>query len=347
MRVLLMSPLPPPAGGIATWTNEYLGSEQAKKNEITLINIAVSGKRKRNANRFNLFEEIKRLFVIIKELRKKLDNSKYDIAHINSSCSKFGLIRELICAKMIKRKKIKIVVQFHCDISYMIRNKGQQFILARLLKNVDKIVLLNTSSFNYIKKNTKKKENAFIIPNFIQDDIGNNNVTEIREKVKNIIFVGRVCDSKGCRNIIDIAHSFPDINFKLIGKIENNYKKIELPSNVIMTGEIQNVFNELIKADIFLFPTYTEGFPCALLEAMAVGLPIITTKVGAIPDMIEDKGGIYCRINNNKDIVDSIKKLENNINIRKNMSNWNIQKVKKKYLKSNVLNQLFNIYSDK
>lgn len=345
MKILLISPIAPPAGGIATWTKEYLDSEYAKKNEIKLINIAVSGKRIKERNRFNFFEEFRRVKNILKNLRITITNNNFDIVHINSSCSKFGLIRELLCVKMIKKRNIKIVIHFHCDVSYMIKSKIQKIILQKILAKVDKIIVLNEVSLKYIKR-ICSNHMIYVLPNFINSSIIQKENMKISENIKKIIFVGRVCKQKGCNNIMEVADKFPDKEFKFIGKIEEDYSKTYVPENIKMLGEIENVIDELKKSDLFLFPTYTEGFPCALLEAMAVGLPVIATNVGAIPDMIEDQGGIYCRVDNSEDIIVAIKKLQGNKRIRERMSKWNKKKVKEEYLKENVLRSLFKIYEE-
>lgn len=343
MKILLISPIAPPAGGIATWTKEYLESEYAEENEIKLVNIAVSGKRIREGWRFNFFEELHRLRIILKNLKLVLKKDSFDIVHINSSCSRFGLIRELICINMIKKRKIDIVIHFHCDVSYMIKRKIQKIILKKILKQVNKIIVLNKISLEYIK-NISSKSKIYIIPNFIDSGIVDTTNKDISNEVKKVVFVGRVSELKGCNNIIDVAYKFPQIEFTLIGKVENSYINKKIPDNVKMIGEVNNVIDQIKMADVFLFPTHTEGFPCALLEAMAVGLPIIATRVGAIPDMLEEKGGLYCKINNNEDIISSIQKLQYDKELRTRMSEWNRNKVKSNYLKEDVLKKIFSIY---
>lgn len=96
MRVLLLSPLPPPAGGIATWTKLYINSILAKKNKVDLINTAIIGKRIEFLNKKIYFAEILRLYNIFKQFIKLIKCTSYNVIHINTSCSQMGMVRDLL-----------------------------------------------------------------------------------------------------------------------------------------------------------------------------------------------------------------------------------------------------------
>ena len=61
-----------------------------------------------------------------------------------------------------------------------------------------------------------------------------------------------------------------------------------LERHVVFTGSVQNVHEYLQAADLFAFPTENDAFPSSVIEAMATGLPVIATPVGAIPEIIQD-----------------------------------------------------------
>lgn len=120
---------------------------------------------------------------------------------------------------------------------------------------------------------------------------------EIGDEIK-ILHIGRFADAK---NHIGLLEAFSKFHKKidksvlyLIGDGENR-KIIEdyvsdygLQEHVHLLGQQEDVFGFLHKADIFALPSLYEGVPMTLIEAMGTGLPIVTTRVGGIPDMLDD-----------------------------------------------------------
>ena len=98
-------------------------------------------------------------------------------------------------------------------------------------------------------------------------------------------------------------------------------------------------------ADIFVFPTYSEGFSLALVEAMARGLPIITTDTGANMDMVENKGGIVVSIGDVDSMATALERMKD-VSSRVKMSQWNIEKVKNCYLSKIIISSLENYYRE-
>ncbi|TAN67480.1 glycosyltransferase family 1 protein [Paraclostridium sordellii 8483] len=346
MKIVLVSPLPLPAGGIATWTKGYLASKQVESNNIDIVNTAVKGSRVNNFTKKNLVDEISRFFLILKEMRKKLRLNNPDIVHLNTSCSKFGMIRDILCLSLVKRSKTKIVLHCHCDTNYMVKDKLSKFIFRKMCIKSDKILVLNLSSYKHVKTLTGKK--SIIIPNFIKEDIIDNKyIKKVSNEIKNILFVGHIVKAKGCDDIISIAKKMPKKKFTMIGYLSDEINDIYKPENVEYIGEVNH--DEVIKYmksyDLFLFPTYTEGFPNVVLEAMACGMPIISTNVGAIPDMLETNGGIIVEPRDIKSIKSAINELEDK-ELRLNMSNWNRKKVEEKYTLHKVINEIFLEYEN-
>lgn len=71
-------------------------------------------------------------------------------------------------------------------------------------------------------------------------------------------------------------------------KLENQAKRLGIFELIKLPGATQEPFARLSEADLFVLPSRTEGFPNALCEAMAVGLPVVASNVGAVSDIIRD-----------------------------------------------------------
>jgi glycosyltransferase involved in cell wall biosynthesis len=112
-----------------------------------------------------------------------------------------------------------------------------------------------------------------------------------------VLTVGRLCAQKGYSDIIPIISSivneFPNVRFVWAGEGEQRDELMDkvrnygVDENVLFLGYRSDVSNLLKSSDLFLFPTYNEGLPFALLEAMAYGLPVVASDASSIPEIVE------------------------------------------------------------
>jgi glycosyltransferase involved in cell wall biosynthesis len=110
-------------------------------------------------------------------------------------------------------------------------------------------------------------------------------------------FVGRLATIKGLPHLLEamrhLTQSRP-VALVVIGdgpqrrEFEDRAKDLRLADRVIFTGERRDIAAALAAMDVFCLPSLAEGLPNVLLEAMSMALPIVTTAVGGIPDLIHD-----------------------------------------------------------
>jgi len=347
LNILLVSPIPPPAGGMASWSKLYLDSDFADRNNISVINTSkISVDKGYLTNKINLIDELRRTASIYSGIRNSLIKEKFNVIHFNVSCSKLGMIRDIIYALIMKNQNARLFIHFHCDTSYSIRSGIAKYPFKILCRLADTIICLNKSSQSHIYRIAGKP--SILIPNFINDTTTNNSSERvISEHIGTVIYAGHVIKAKGCDDIISAAWKLPQINFKLIGCLSDEIERMSCPDNVNFLGEVskERVYQEMKTADLLVFPSHTEGFPVAVLEAMISGLPIIATRVGAIPDMLENKGGIFVEVGDVSGIIEAIEKMQDK-KIRSEMSKWNKNKVLNFYTVDIVMKQLSRIYKD-
>ncbi len=343
MKVAILAPLPPPSGGIASWMARMLKSQLKNGWEVVHVDESVSGNRTVWNSKRKFSEEIKRSRKIWKDLKNALKDPEVKVVHSCIPSSNFGMIREYICARITKKRGRKFIIHYRCTVSAYTKGKIGYFMLKKLTNLSDLAMVLNSDSKETVEKHSKTK--TLIIPNFVNaDTVSKKGEKEISDTVKTALFVGGVLPQKGCNQILDAAKHFPDINFRLIGHVATTFA--DVPENFILTGEKTKteVEEEMKNADMFVFPSWSEGFSNALAEAMAKGLPCIATDLSANCDMLEDKGGITIPVKDSSALIEAINRIKDDKELRQSMSDFNIDKVNTYYTDKAVLDQYVDVY---
>ncbi len=132
-------------------------------------------------------------------------------------------------------------------------------------------------------------EKITILPG-ICPEIKDKNLSPLGEYVS---FVGRVSAEKGIYDFIEAAKLNPDIQFKVAGTLDKNFDKpVDCPTNVEFVGFLKgNALNDFyLKSRIIVVPSkWYEGFPNVITRGMLLKRPVITTNIGAMPSIINDK----------------------------------------------------------
>lgn len=357
VKILYLSPTPPPMGGIAKWTETLFKYKLPLPFKIDLVDTGLSIKRKIFSPTKIDKSEIKRTIRTFFLLTKSLIFFRPHIIHLCCSLSPYGIIRDYLCVILSKILRVKIVTHYHgniVDFSHTALKGLSYKVLIRLIKISHVNLSLNQPSFDFVYKllANQQYKHHYLLPNFIDDNIFDQKKSKKNKDKKKLraIYVGAITYQKGVYDIVKIAPEFKDIEFVLIGTISDDFYPLmdNLPQNVCVLQPMDNkeVLKELKKSDFFIFLSYTEGFPNAVLEAMAMGLPIVATNVGAIPEMVDrGKGGYICPVKN----VDKIKKAINKLKSHNNfetLGQYNFEKAKKNYSYSVVVDKLCKIYKD-
>lgn len=257
----------------------------------------------------------------VKRLRVLLDrtichcqdnDNKPDVIHLISPVST-RLISRL---KIIKQMGIKIVFSYclaHTFSKYSLVKAVQKYQINRVYKNYDDIIVASRVLCNLVQEISQSAK-IHIIPNGVdtnkftpvKTDAEKN---EIRTQLKLpgdatlVVLVGAVHPRKGTHLLIEawskLVDQYQDLHLVLIGprydqsreelnkfklQIEEFIQQSGFPENVHFTGSTRNVSEYLRSADIFVFPSKKEGMPNAVLEAMAVGLPVVLTPFVGLSD---------------------------------------------------------------
>lgn len=366
MKVLFCSPYKQESGfiqgGMAVWgANIVKKYKENLSSEVELI--PVSFDRKTFASKIS--NPIKRaycgfmeLYVSVKEAKKIMRNGGIDCLHLCTSAS-LSLVKDYLLLKTARRYGIRSYIHFHFGrIPAIFENGGwEKVLLTKVLKYADVSITMNLPS--YITLINNGYSNAVNIPNPISDDTIleiNTLVGKYARRPRRIIYVGHVYREKGVWELVQACSHINDIELRIIGRVSDS-DKCELlqlagtnaESWCKFVGEVSHsdVLKEFVQAEMLAFPSYSEGFPNVILEAMASGCPIASSNVGSIPEMlnIEDAPCGICYPPRDKNaIINAIETLLSDPKLKDEFSCRAKERVVEQYSMSVVWNKLIQTW---
>jgi len=302
-KVLFILHYPPPIHGAAK-VGEYIKNSKAINEEFHCkhINLSTSktideiGKGKL----LKWFRYFKILYRTFKEIRK----FKPDLVYLTLTTTSIGFYKDSMVALLVKAFKIPMTYHFH---NKGVKNRHERWfdhqLYKRVLKNVD-IILLSKYLYSDIKKYVPE-DRVYYCPNGIPQSSNTFDYQSIRKdkSVPNILFLSNLIKSKGVDVLLEACKFLKEkkIVFKctFVGgegdisatQFQESIKSLQIENIVSYVGKKygQDKEKAYLNADIFVLPTMykNECFPLVLLEAMHYSLPVVSTKEGGIPDIID------------------------------------------------------------
>ena len=277
------------------------------------------------------------------------------IYHIHGA-SYNSFSRKYLFYKILSFFKVKIIYHVHggeFHLFYANSDGKKKKKIKELINNVNGLICLSTFWEDFFIREFNPK-NVKVIPNIVTDPIfiqRPNNKNKIE-----FLFLGYISESKGIWLLLDVLESLKDmLEGKIIFNIGGNgeveklhelvkQKKLEGIVNYIgwVSDEKKNQY--LNQSDAYILPSYNEGLPISILEAMTYKLPIISTNVGGIPEVLKDKvNGLLIEPGSKKELKDALEFVINNTSEFKKFGENSLQFVKP-HLPEKVKKELSSFY---
>ena len=373
--ILFIAPFPPPYAGPEISAELFINSDIKKYFKIKTLNTSI---RKNNAEKGKLnITMIRSFFNLIIELINNLVRYKPSIVYYYVTATILGWICKDIWVIIIS-KLFGAKVVIHMRAGHFRTNYNHSFYLfRRIIKWVigkADLALCQSKSLESQFKNLINSNKIKSIHNMIElDRYYNENFKDYDSNI--ILFIGHLSHAKGYCDVLlaipKVVKHFPNTKFYFAGTKIKNEKNVfynEITKEKISFIDPEKVYETVIKnkyeknykylgnidqeqkitilrrANLFILPSYSEGFSMSILESLVSCKPIITTEVGVSKDIIQNNyNGLIIPPGNVKEIENSIIYLLQNTHVRDQISDNNSID-RNKYSTSNLVKKYTRIF---
>ncbi len=356
--VLLFIKLPPPITG-ATMMNLLVSKNMDIKEYFDVSTISISfANTVSELGKFKIRKIIK-FFLIAIKLIKYLTIKNIKFVYFQISPTGVTFYRDLVYVLIIKLFKVRILYHLHGKgISCQIRRRFVKRIYKYVFNNEYVICLSNNLSKDIVDVYDGI---PYIVNNGIEVVDEELNLDSISCKQDNftILFLSNLLESKGVYEFLhilkilldrrvtfkaSIVGAEGDISEEMLNRILQDYN---LNSIVTYWGPRFNKqkFDLIKESDILVYPTKNDAFPTVILEAMQMGIPIVATNEGAIPEIIDEGiNGIIVKDLDPQLIADRIVELKNKNDLRNRMANNAREKFFREYTIEKFNNRISKVF---
>lgn len=278
---------------------------------------------------------------------------RYDIVHFHTvpNVSMKIQLPVFLVARLWRKK---IVMHLHCG-NQLTWDESRNFKLAHYCMNRSDMIVLLAKKFEvYLKEYWRDvKVPTSVIYNACEAV----EAIPYEEHEKYILYAGRFTDNKGGELLVEafakIHDRFPEWHLLLLGEGPEKYKYDKLiadnhlETKVSMPGfkygeELAFAYR---KASLFAMTSHYEGFPMVVLEAWQYGVPVVSTPVGGLPDVLEeDKNGCVFDFDDADGMAKKLEHLMSNYELREQMSDYCKSFALQNFSLESISNELDNLY---
>jgi len=297
--------------------------------------------------------------VNIVEAYSVLRKHKFDLIHSH------GYRADVIGGLLAKLTGLPLISMCHGFISndrhLTIYNRLDRF----MLRFARKIIAVSSGIKEELIRSGIEAAHITTIQNAVDGSSESETITQNRQTRRQLCnlaekdfvvgYVGRLSEEKGVKYLIEaismLNESRVPVKLLIIGEgpqkkaLEDFAKERSIEHIVLFAGFQNDIDSWLPAIDVFVLPSLTEGTPMSLLEAMALGIPVIASSVGGVPQVVDsEKNGILVSPGKPEDIKEAIQLLYNNEDLRKRFAEEAQKKIKLTYNIEDWIKKIENEY---
>ncbi len=343
LEVLMVGVGPKRVGGMWTVAEQYLNSTEYNSNvKLTYVPTSTNG---------SIITRFVYMLIGYAKIAKILIKRPIDIVHIHMA-EKGSAFRKGRVAEWAKNMNKKVIIHLHAGpfmAWYNSVSLKKQKRIKRIFECADIVLVLG----EYWKDELKviiPENKMIVLYNGVQCPTQN----PYKVDARNIVYFGVMRKEKGTYDLIDAVEKIDelipeDIKVVLCGNdLEGNIREIikekGLTNRFVLPGWVNGEQKERIykEAMMDILPSYYEGLSMTILEAMARGIPVITTNISTMPELVEERNMIHPGDVDKlaKRIIEFVESEEE----RKTISEYEFSRVKKCFSSSEFIERTLSIY---
>lgn len=333
LRVLVAGPVPPPWHGVAVMTRALLDSSIGERFEI--LHLDTSDRRDvQNIGRLDV-GNVRLAVVHGSRFAALLLRKRADLVYVPVSQNTLGFMRDALFLVPALLRGVPLVLHLHGGGygAFLRSAPGPVRSLARLVFARARRVVVLGESLRGMLQDVTPRERVVVIPNGVSDMTVPAKVYRQGGPMR-ILYLGNLIPTKGYRELLEAAQTLLDegvdvtatfaggvadrvAHARVLASVRYGQDRIRFAGTV--EGDAKRAL--LHGADVLVLPSYydNEAHPLVLLEAMSAGLPVVSTRHAAIPEIVTSESGILIEPQSVSALVEALRRLARDADLRRAM----------------------------
>jgi glycosyltransferase involved in cell wall biosynthesis len=291
----------------------------------------------------SLWDKLLERSMDVLRVRRRLRAQKFDVMLVATTHNWPALLRDIPLLALTRGRCRARVLHFHGSNVDMLLGSGRWLLKAFsrwLVRQCDAILVLSREEQSQWTAFSSQTRFEVVINPFVPPDHTPSASGRGPDDPPVILFVGRLVPDKGVFDLLDALRLVARdrrCTLRIVGEgshrqeLSQRVDDLELGDVVTLMGYVEgDPLAELYaSSDVFVLPSYREGFPTVITEAMSYGLPVVTTSIrGAMDQLVEGENALFVPPRHPADLADALKRLLDDPALRARMGEQNREKVK-------------------